>query len=171
MNRLATAVWLTAMWVLLWGDLSPANVLGGMVAALTLLLVFPAKRRLPEHWLRPGAALWFLAYFLYKLIEANVVLAWEIITPRNRIREGIVELPVTACSPGLVTLIANTISLTPGTLTVEVDRDGGHLFIHVLHLRDVEAVRHDLLRFEQLALRAFGSPEAIAALDAHEVLG
>ena len=163
MNHLVIGGWLTAMWVLLWGDVTPANILGGLVAAGTLLVVFPTRSTTPRQWFRPGATLRFAAYFAVKLIEANIVLAWEIVTPRNRIREGIVAISVKDCRPGLVTLVANAISLTPGTITIEVDPDREELYVHVLHLRDVEMVRHGLLRFRELALLAFGSPGAIAA--------
>lgn len=166
MSRLLIGTWLTAMWVLLWGEVTAANVIAGVAAAAVLLVVFPAGEHPgPRHRPRPIAALWFLLFFLAKLVEANAVLAWEVVTPRNRIREGIVAVPVRGCSPVVVTIIANTISLTPGTLTLEVDPDREELYVHVLHLRDLELVRTGLLRFRDLAVRAFGSPEARAAVE------
>lgn len=164
MNRLATGAWLLVIWLLLWGVLTAANVAAGAVVASVLLAAFPARRGAPGVRMRPVHALRFLVWFSYKLVEANVVLAWEIVTPRNRIREGIVAVPVRGCSPGLVTIIANSISLTPGTVTIEVDPGGDRLFVHVLHLREVEKVRQDLLKFVALAIVAFGTPEAVVAL-------
>lgn len=161
MNRVLLGLWLTVVWVLLWGRLSTANVLGGIMAAALLLVVFPARPRGgPEHEVRPLWALWFLVFFLWKLVHANAVLAWEVITPQNRIREGIVAVSVDGCTPGLITVIANAISLTPGTLSLEVNPVREELYVHVLHLRDLESVRTDLLRFRDLAVRAFGSEPA-----------
>lgn len=151
------------MWVLLWGEPTPANILGGVAVAAALVLVFPAASEGPGSNFRPVAAARFLLHFLYKLVEANLILAWEVATPGNRIREGVVAVPVHLSSRGLVTMVANAISLTPGTLTLEVDMERRAIYVHVLHLHDLEKVRSDLHRFEELALRAFGSAEELAA--------
>ena len=70
-------------------------------------------------------------------------------------------------SDDVVTLVANSITLTPGTLTVDVHRDesGVTLYVHGMYTRDVEAVRRDVLRLEALALRAFGSDEDAARVE------
>ncbi|CAN5526212.1 Na+/H+ antiporter subunit E [soil metagenome] len=157
--------WLTFMWVALWGSATPANVLSGLVAAAVLLAIFPAgTRRSRSYVLRPAKILRFLGYFVWKLVEANLILAWEVITPRNRINEGIVAVPLRGCSDGLVTVVANTITLTPGSLTLEVAGEPPVLYVHVLHLHDIEAVRRDVVKLEALIVSAFGSPQAIAAL-------
>jgi multicomponent Na+:H+ antiporter subunit E len=110
----------------------------------------------------------FLAYFLAKLVEASVVVAVEVATPRNRIRTGIVAVPLRGASDALVTLVADAVTLTPGTLTLEVGRQPPTLYVHVLHLRDVEAVRREIRHLEVLAVRAFGSPAALAGLAADD---
>lgn len=166
MNRILTGVWISTMWVFLWGELTPANILGGVAVAAVLVLVFPAAPGGPGSSFRPVAAMRFLFHFLYKLVEANLVLAWEVATPGNRIREGVVAVPVRMGSRGVVTMVANAISLTPGTLTLEVDMQRRMIYVHVLHLHDLDKVRSDLHRFEELALRAFGSPEELASSEA-----
>ncbi|MCZ7529896.1 MAG: Na+/H+ antiporter subunit E [Acidimicrobiia bacterium] len=115
--------------------------------------------------LRPLRAIGFVFFFAWELIKATMAVAWEIITPGSTIEQGIIGIDVLGASDTLVTLVANFITLTPGTLTVEVVRHPTRLYIHVLHLRDVEAVRADVQRLEALAIRAFGSPEAIALLE------
>ncbi|MGH2689744.1 MAG: Na+/H+ antiporter subunit E [Actinomycetota bacterium] len=153
--------WLVAVWLFLWEGASLANVLSGIAAAVGVLLAFPPAPGGGQGRLRPLAALRFIAYFAWKLVEASAVVAWEIVTPTNRIREGIVAVPMRHVSDLLTTLVANSISLTPGTLTVEVDREPRVLYVHVLHLHNVEDVRRDVGRLEMLALKAFGSDEAI----------
>jgi multicomponent Na+:H+ antiporter subunit E len=166
MSLLVLVTWLTVMWVALWGNLSWANVLGGLAAALVLLGVYRvAASPAPAYPFRPIAALRFIGYFLLKLVEANLVLAWEVITPRNRINEGIVAVPIHGCSDGLITLVANAITLTPGTVTLEVHRDPAVLYVHVLHLRDIEEVRREVRHLEDLAIRAFGAPSAVVEID------
>ncbi|HYN99041.1 MAG TPA: Na+/H+ antiporter subunit E [Actinomycetota bacterium] len=168
MNRILTGLWIATMWLLLWGEATPANIAGGVAVAAVLVFVFPAAPEGPVSSFRPVAACRFLLHFVYKLVEANLILAWEVATPRNRIREGVVAVPVHMSSRGVVTMVANAISLTPGTLSLEVNMERRQIYVHVLHLHDLEKVRRDLHRFEELALRAFGSPEELAASKARE---
>jgi multicomponent Na+:H+ antiporter subunit E len=166
MSLLVLVTWLTVMWVALWGNLSWANVLGGLAVSGALLVAYRvATKRTPDYTFRPLPAIRFILYFLWKLLEANLVLAWEVITPRNKIKEGIVEVPIQGCSDGLITLVANAITLTPGTVTLEVATNPARLYVHVLHLRDIEDVRREVQHLEALAIRAFGSPAALAELD------
>ncbi len=159
------ALWLVLVWVGLWEDLSPGSVLGGVLVATVLVGWFRPRARGPaSSTVRPLPALRFAAYFLWKLTEASAVVAWEVVTPRNRINEGIVAVPIRGVSDGIVTLVANAISLTPGTVTLEVDRHPTVLYVHVLHLHDVEAVRREIQHLEVLAVRAFGSAAAVRSM-------
>lgn len=155
--------WLVVVWVALWEDVSWANVLGGLVVAGGLVVVFPLRPARRQGRIRVWPALRFAVYFLWKLVEASAIVAWEVVTPRNRINEGIVAVPIHGVSDALVTVVANAISLTPGTLTLEVDEEPAVLYVHVLHLHDIEAVRRDVQRLERLAIAAFGPDEAVRA--------
>jgi multicomponent Na+:H+ antiporter subunit E len=161
--RLIHLLWLLAVWLALWSDLSVANVLTGLVVAVVVVRLFPTGRS-GEFVFRPLKAARFGVFFLYKLVESSVVVARTVIAPTNRMRSGIVAVPLTGCPDAVVTLIADAISLTPGTLTLEVQRDPLTLYVHVLHLHDVEDVRRDVRKLEVLAVEAFGNREAIAGL-------
>jgi multicomponent Na+:H+ antiporter subunit E len=167
MTRLGTVVWLVVVWEALWGDLSIANVLSGLVVAAVLVTLFPVRRARPGTGrLRPVAAAHFGVYFLWKLVEANLIVAWEVITPSNEnVIEGIVAVPIAGASDTVVTVVANAISLTPGTLTLEIERNPTVLYVHVLHLHDLEEVRIDVLRLERYVSRAIGTDEAIADVE------
>lgn len=161
-SRLPFALWLVVVWVALWGDATWGNIIGGGLVAALLLIVFPTAGPRGALTIRPLAALHFLGYFIVKLVEANAVVAWEVLTPSNAsVHEGIVAVPVAGASDGVVTLIANAISLTPGTLTLEVRRDPPMLYVHVLHLRSIEQTRADVQRLDTLARRAFARPATI----------
>lgn len=162
MRRIAIVAWLTVFWVILWGDLGAGTALAGLGAAVALTTSFPPElRERPEHTLRPHWAIAFAAYFGWKLLEANVVLAIEILTPRDSIRSGIISVSTEGSSELVTTLVANAFTLTPGTLTLEVRQVPPTLFVHVLHLRDTESVRRDVRRLQYLALRAIGSRESL----------
>ncbi len=163
MNRLVRLVLLTAIWVVLWSEPSVANVVGGLVVAGVIVALFDTWRRGPVI-VRPLAAARFAAWFLWKLVESNVVVARTVVAPRDRIRTGIVAVPLRGCSDAVATLIADAISLTPGTLTLEVRRDPLTLYVHALDTRDVEQVQRDVRTLEVLAVRAFGDDAALAGL-------
>ena len=154
---------LVATWLALWSDVSFANVLSGLLVAGAMVLAFDTWRP-GRVVLRPIRAARFALHFLYNLVQASVVVARTVITPKRRINTGVVAVPLHGCSDALATLIADAISLTPGTLTFEVRRDPLTLYVHALDVRDVEQVRADVRRLELLAVEAFGSAAALADL-------
>lgn len=162
-SRLSYGAALLAVWVALWADVTVANIVSGLVVVVVLLTAFPLRGKARLAFPRPLATLRFAGYFFWKLCEASVVVAWEVVTPRNRVREGIVAVPVRGVSDVVTTIVANTISLVPGTLTLEVSPDRKVLYVHVLHLRDVEAVRQEIAELEAIVIRAFGPKEALDA--------
>ncbi len=165
-RQLPMVAWLLAVWLFLWEELSFANVLAGLALGFLLVVLFPMRPRGIPGALRPLAAVRFLGFFAWKLVEASVIVAWEVVTPQTRVNEGIVAVPIRGVSETLTTLVANAISLTPGTLTLEVRHRPPVLYVHVLHLDDIDAVRRDVQYLEVLAIRAFGSSTAIAAAEA-----
>jgi multicomponent Na+:H+ antiporter subunit E len=165
LTSLLHLAWLAVLWVALWGSATAANVIGGLVIAAGVLMAGRERRRSGQLVFRPLRALVFAGYFVVKLVQASAIVALEVVTPRNRIRTGIIAVPLLGSSDALVTIVADAISLTPGTLTVEVRADPPTLYVHVLHLHDVDKVRADVRRVETLAVRAFGTSSAVAGLD------
>lgn len=156
-------VWLTVLWLLLWDTISFANIASGLLVAVTVLAFarLPRLRAVdPDQRTRinPFAAIYLVLFVLYKLVEANVVLAWEIVTPRDRIHTGVIAVPLRTQSETAMMVVANVITLTPGTVTIEAEGSPPVLYVHVLHLIEIEKVRNDVLHLEALAVRAFGSP-------------
>jgi multicomponent Na+:H+ antiporter subunit E len=155
-------VWLVVLWQLLWRDVSFANIVGGLVVAAVVTVVRPGQERLAAgHTVRPLRLLIFLGYFAWLLVVSNLVVAREIVTRRDYIRSGIVAVPLAGSSELVTTVLADAITLTPGTLSLEVRHDPPMLYVHVLHVRDVEGVRHDILRLQRLVLRAIGPADAL----------
>lgn len=151
----AILLWSALVWVALWSRLSLANVIWGLVVGGVLCVLVPPRSGPRQVTVRPLSLLRFAAYFLVELVKASAVVAWEVVTPGSRIHEGIVAVELRTSAPGVVTLIANAISLTPGTLTLEAHDDPPTLYVHVLHLRTVEQVRDDIRKLEDLAIAAF----------------
>ena len=165
-GRLALMVWLVVLWQLLWRDVSFANIAGGLVVAAVVTVVWPGRERLAAgHTVRPLRLLIFLGYFAWLLVVSNLVVAREIVTRRDYIRSGIVAVPLADPSELVATVLADAITLTPGTLSVELREYPPMLFVHVLHVRDVEGVRRDIERLQRLVLQAIGPADALNRLD------
>jgi multicomponent Na+:H+ antiporter subunit E len=156
--RIGIASALVALWVLLWGDLSVANVVSGIAIASALLLAFPGDRRADavRFVIRPVAALRLVLWFAAQLVVSNVLLAREIVRRQSQVRTGVVACPMRTASTRLITVITNMIALTPGTMTVEMSEDPIVLHVHVLKLDDPDTVRADVRELEDRVLAAFG---------------
>ena len=169
-------LWLAVLWVVLWGDVSAGNIVGGLAVAIGVVAVARpvGVTGLEGTSFRPLAAVHYALYFLKELVKSNLVVAWEIITPHTKINRAIIAVPMHTSSAGVVTLVANTVTLTPGTVTIDVHEDepdeSGRitrtLFIHVLHFVDIDNVRRDVLRLERLAVKAFGARDELADVEA-----
>ena len=156
--------WLTLVWVGLWGSATPANILGGLALGVGLVVLLPLTSLPPQGSVRPLALLHFVGFFAVDLVRANLRVVGQVLRPRLRLRQAVVAVPVPGASDRLLTLLANAISLTPGTLTLEVDRPRSTLYVHVLDVGDgpegVERVRASILHVERLAILAVGSEES-----------
>lgn len=167
MARLLLVTWLTAVWVLLWGSLTPANVLSGLLCALALVALFPPVQTNDDRFVvRPVAAVSFLLWFLWALIVTNITVAREVVLPssRSRIRTAVVGVPLRTRSGRLATIIANAITLTPGTLTIDARGRPAVLFVHVLSFESVEATVEEIEDLERRVVRAFGTAEEVARI-------
>lgn len=157
MRRLVMEIWLVVLWLLLWRDVSVANVVSGLLIAFVATSGSTNVRSSPaRHRVRPLALVRLAVYFFWKLLVANVELAREIVTAQNVIHTGIIAVPMTGYSDFQVTVVGNAVSLTPGTLTLEVRREPEPvLYLHVLHLHDIEHARNDVLAMTRRAAAAF----------------
>ncbi len=158
---------LVGMWLLLQGALTVANVVGGVALGLFLTVLFPVSEHVVHHRLHPWAFAKFTVFVLYSLVMSS----WDVIkvivhpTPAS-LRSGIVRVRLDAESPLTTTIVANAVTLTPGTMTLTAKVDPAELHIHVLGLAEPDAFResvHDLERRTVAALtpefdRAEGSP-------------
>lgn len=151
---LFTLAWLTLVWVALWEEFTWANLIGGVLAGTVVLWAVPLHPVRSSHSVRPLALLRMSAYFTWKLAEASVLMAWEVVTPRNRVNPAVVSVPLRTRSIGVATAVANMVSLTPGTLTLEVDEATMTLVMHVLHLETIEKSRQEVLHLEELTMAA-----------------
>ena len=164
-GRAGLLAWLVAVWVGLWGDLSWANVLGGIALAVALLLALPLPD-VPVHGrVSPLGLLRFAGTFLVELVRASAQVVRLVLRPHVRLRQAVLAIPVHGRGDRLLTLVANAVSLTPGTLTVDVDRERSLLYVHVLDVgegpRGVTDARAGIAVLERAAATALGQADEV----------
>jgi multicomponent Na+:H+ antiporter subunit E len=140
-----------------------------VLVALLVLALFPlgpiAERR--GHTLRPLPTLRLLAYFVVELVQSNIAMARDLLGKRERIRTGVIAYPLRVDSVGLMTFLANVLSLSPGTMPIEFDDAEGQpkvIYLHVTRMHQRADTMRKIARYEELALAAFGSPAELATL-------
>jgi multicomponent Na+:H+ antiporter subunit E len=95
----------------------------------------------------------FLTFFLGELVLSTVRVAWEVITPDRKRRPGIIVLPLDARTETEIAVLANLITLTPGTLSLDVSSDRRELYVHALFVDDPDQLRAELKQqFERRVL-------------------
>jgi multicomponent Na+:H+ antiporter subunit E len=166
-HQLPLLVWLVVVWILLWGTWSWANVLSGVTVALVVMLVLPLPPVAGGTRVRPLPLVLFVGHFLIDLVVSGAQVAWRAIGPGGVQQGAIVRVQLRADSDVLLTVVAETLSLVPGSLVLDLDRDSRLIAVHLLHvddLADVERQKADVLAIEERIVRAFGSADDIAAL-------
>lgn len=147
---------LTGFWLALSGSLTPLNILLGIAVAAASLMVL--RGQLPEidFRIRPFAALMLFLLFMKELFRSAIRVARLVLSRRLDISPDVVLVPVSLTRDAELTLLANLITLTPGTLTVDVTEDRRALIVHALEADDPEAVRRDIRAgFERAIREAF----------------
>lgn len=105
--------------------------------------------------------MWFFFYipvFIWECLKANLEGAWRVAHPSLPIRPGIVKVKTTLKSDTGLTFLANSLTLTPGTMTVDIDRERGFLYVHWVDVKseDIDKATELLVRrFERILKRIF----------------
>ena len=132
-------------------------VIGILVASLTAD-IFPAN---PKIFNNPGRYLWFIYYlsvFCWECLKANIDGAYRVIHPDLPLNPGIVKVKTRLRSETGLTFLANSLTLTPGTMVIDIDREAGFLYVHWVDVRtkDIEKNTELIVRkFEDILLRIF----------------
>lgn len=115
----------------------------------------------PHHFISLRRYLWFLYYiplFIWECIKANIDVAYRVAHPDLPIHPGIVKVKTTLKSDTALTFLANSITLTPGTMSVDIDEENGVLYIHWIDVKDKDiqkATEIIVKTFEDVLKRIF----------------
>ncbi len=155
MSRMAGPAGLLVVWILIWGELSVANVASGLVVVGAVVALDARLRRPRAHHVHALGVILLVADLFGRLVVSSLQVAWTVLRPTaGRLRAGVVAAPLHTDSALVATIVADLISLTPGTVTLDVRHGPTHLLVHVLGLEDPEAVVAEIAALEQRVLRA-----------------
>ncbi len=129
-------IFLALIWAILEGEISPSNLILGFM--LGYLIIFISRRALrSERYLRLAGRVARLAlYFLWQLVVANLRLAYTVLALRLNIQPRILAIPLDVSGDVPITSLANLISLTPGSISLDVSSDQRVLYVHTVYAPD-----------------------------------
>jgi len=139
---LSLALWV--IWLLLNNTVAFGHVLLGAVLAMFIPWFTASFWQEKVMIRRPWLLAKFVAVVIYEIMVANVVVAKLILTKQDKLQPGFIQLPLDLTSPLAISLLANTISLTPGTVSCDLSEDQSYLLIHALHVEDVTATINEI---------------------------
>lgn len=151
-------LFLAMVYVALTGDISGLNFLIGFGLGFVVVTLFCRATGTPSYPRKYLRLMSFALYFMRILLMANLQVAWEIITPGFSMKPRIIRYPVHELTPVQITTLANAISLTPGTLTADVDEGGSFLYIHSMYGADREGTVRDLDELKNRLMAEVFSP-------------
>ncbi|MBX3045061.1 MAG: Na+/H+ antiporter subunit E [Candidatus Kapabacteria bacterium] len=144
MNIFLLNMILALSWALLTGNLDFINFVQGFVIGYIILYVLRSAIGANKYFRRIPKIISFVLFFLKELIKANLIVAFDILTPKDHMRPGIIELELDAETDAEITILANMITMTPGTLSIDLSEDKTKLYIHAMYIEDIELTKKDL---------------------------
>ena len=144
------------VWVAITGSATVLNLVFGFALAALALWIVRGEISAVDYWRRVGRILSLATLFFKELALSAFRVAVMALSPRLKVRPGIFAFPLTVERDFEITLLANPITLTPGTLSVDVSEDRSTLYVHAIDCSDPDGARSDIAEgFERKILEAF----------------
>ena len=150
-------VLVAVVWVLLQDEISAGMAVFGVILGIII------PRATAAWWpdrpvkFRIGKMMVYVLIVLWDIIVANIEVAWIVLTkPNSKLRPAWVVIPLDLTQPEAISMLAGTITLTPGTVSADMSSGGHSLLVHALHTDDPDAIRDDIKqRYEARLMEIF----------------
>ncbi|SDY78426.1 Na+/H+ antiporter subunit E [Herbiconiux ginsengi] len=165
---------LVLLWMLIWGEFTWLSLLTGVVLSLLVSVAFYLPAVALSGRLNILRALAFAGRLLVDIVLASLQIAWTAVNPRYRPSNAIIAVPLRTRSDLVMTFTAEAVSLVPGSIVLDVDRETATLYLHALNVRsvdDVPALKRSVLATERRLILAAGSADDLARLREAEAAG
>ena len=137
-KRFLLNVMLTLIWIALTGTFTYINFFIGFFISYFILWVLSRNSEDKRYFTIAFKIVGFFFFFLYEMLKANWQVAYEVMTSNLHMKPGIVKIELEAKTDLEITLLSNLISLTPGTLVLDVSDDRKVMYVHGMYLEDKE---------------------------------
>ena len=158
---LAFVIWVLLAWPFVDGQIDVQVVIAGVIASAIVAFLFHEVLPREHHvFISPTRIFWALVYipvFFYYVILANFDVVYRVVHPKMPIKPGIIKIKTNLKTKSGITALANSITLTPGTLTVDLT-DDGFLYVHWINVKSTdveEATKLIAGRFEYFLEKIF----------------
>jgi len=138
MTALVWNLLLALAWVFVTEQFTPVNLLIGLAVGYLILMLVQRALGPSRYFTKVPAAIGLLLFFSWELVRANIRMAMYVLGPNRWMRPGIVAVPLEPKGEIELTLLANMITLTPGTLSLDVADDRSVLYIHAMDVGEPE---------------------------------
>ena len=135
---------LALLWEAMTGRTDAANLLLGFALGYGVLWWLRPLLGTTQYFRKLPESIRFTFFFLRELIHSNLRVAWDVVTPKSRRKPGIIAIPLDARSDIEITFLANLITLTPGTLSLDVSDDRNVLYVHGMFVEDPQRMRDQI---------------------------
>lgn len=130
---------LVVVWILLQNNISAGMVVFGLILGVIIPRLTAAFWPERPSGFRVGKMLSYACLVMWDIIVANIQVAWIVLTVSNdKLKPAWITIPLDLRQPEAITLLAGTITLTPGTVSADLSQSGHYLLVHVLHTDDPE---------------------------------
>ncbi|GGN30222.1 MULTISPECIES: Na+/H+ antiporter subunit E [Marinomonas] len=148
---------LFVVWLLLNNSISAGHIVLATFFAITIPWLVTGMRDEHPKILKPWLAIRYVLMVMKDILTANVEVALLIVGPVKKLKPGFVAIPIDVDSDLGITILASTVSLTPGTVSAEVSKDRAWLYVHSLHLEnEAELIESVKQRYERPIKEIFG---------------
>lgn len=138
-------VLLAVVWTLLQNDVTAGMVVFGVILGIIIPQITSIWWPDTPKAFKAGKMLIYGVIVIYDIIIANIEVAWIVLTvPNAKLKPAWIVVPLELKQPEAITMLAGTITLTPGTVSSDLSDEGHSLLVHVLHTDDPDAVREDI---------------------------
>jgi len=136
---------ISLLWALLTGEVSVGNLtLGFVLGYAALVVLYPATGKKSSYFQKTLQFIRFVLFFTKELIVSSYRVALDVIKPLPLMRPGVIGIPLDAETDLEITMLANIISLTPGTLSLDVSEDRKTLYIHAMYVVNPDDLRREI---------------------------
>lgn len=131
-------------WTALVGELTSRSLIIGFLIGSPILLVTQRARDSSHYFRKIFFIVRLVFLFFWELILSGLWIAYDVLTPSYYMNPGIIAVPLDVQSDEEITLLANLISLTPGTLSLEVSKDRKTLYVHAMYITDKQKLIQEI---------------------------